>query len=78
MSRLLCSIVAIGALFGHNTAAGYKAMFLGLGDRNTAIGAFAFGGGTWSSSSFDNVTLGYRAGFNINSGDHNIHIANEG
>lgn len=63
----------------HNTAVGYNAMGTrNLGSRNTAVGALSYAGPSVFQTGNDNVTLGYRAGFNINSGDYNIHIANEG
>jgi hypothetical protein len=48
------------------------------GSRNTVVGAFAYDGTGPFQVGNDNVALGYRAGFNINFGDHNIDIANEG
>lgn len=63
----------------NNAAVGYGAMGLLFGAENTAIGALAMGGSpSGLSTATRNVAIGYRAGFNIGSGDHNIHVGHEG
>jgi hypothetical protein len=63
----------------NNAAVGYGAMGVLSGAENTAIGALAMGGtSTFLSNSIRNIAIGYRAGFNVASGDYNIYIGHEG
>ena len=64
-----------------NTSVGASSLLRNRkGSRNTAIGyeALRVADGFLTGTGSDNIGLGYRAGFNVRDGNHNILIGNEG